>query len=121
MAIKGIKRILGFAGERRAAKYLRDEGYEILLTNWRTPFGEVDIVARKGDVVAFIEVKTRSGDSFGSPSEAVDVTRMKRYVRSAEFYFSGRECDSVVRFDIIEVTSRGINHLENAFTADMCR
>ena len=87
MAIKGINRRLGFLGEGKAAKYLKSSGYEILKRNLRTPFGEVDIVAKRGDVVAFIEVKTRSGDSFGRPSEAVGRDRMKRYVAAAEYFF----------------------------------
>lgn len=115
MAINGIKRRLGFFGESRAAKYLRAQGYAIVARNYRCPFGEVDIIAEKGDVIAFTEVKTRTSDEFGTPSEAVDKRRMKRYIDSANFYFSGREMDKIVRFDIIEVTKEGINHIENAF------
>lgn len=115
LAIKGIKRRLGFFGESRAAKYLKNQGYNIIARNYRCPFGEVDIIAERGDVVAFTEVKTRSSDRFGTPSEAVDADRMRRYVRCAQFYFSGRERDVTVRFDVIEVTQEGINHIENAF------
>ena len=75
----------------------------------------MDIIAERGDVVAFTEVKTRSSDRFGTPSEAVDADRMRRYVRCAQFYFSERERDVTVRFDVIEVTKEGINHIENAF------
>ncbi len=121
MAIKGINRRLGFFGEGKAAKYLKSSGYEILKRNLRTPFGEVDIVAKRGDVMAFIEVKTRSGDSFGRPSEAVGRDRMKRYVAAAEYFFTGRECDCTVRFDVVEVTKQGINHIENAFTVQDAR
>lgn len=115
MAINGIKRILGFSGEKRAAKYLRGQGYEIVARNYRCPFGEVDIIAEKGETLAFVEVKTRTDDSFGSPSEAVDARRMQRYFNCAKFYFAGKTCDRVVRFDIIEVTKEGVNHIENAF------
>ena len=115
LAIKGIKRRLGFFGEGRAAKYLKNQGYNIIARNYRCPFGEVDIIAERGDVVAFTEVKTRSSERFGTPSEAVDADRMRRYVRCAQFYFSGRERDVTVRFDVIEVTKEGINHIENAF------
>lgn len=118
MAIRGILRRLGFRGEGRAAKYLKSSGYTLLKRNYRTPFGEVDIVAKKGDVVVFAEVKTRSSATFGQPNEAVDLSRMARYVRSANYYFAGRECDCTVRFDIIEVAGGHINHIENAFTAD---
>ena len=110
-----VKRILGFRGEERAARYLKRRGYKIIERNFRCPFGEVDIIAEKGDVVAFIEVKTRSNDNFGAPNEAVNGGRMRRYKNSARYYFTDRSMDCVVRFDIIEVTKEGINHIENAF------
>ena len=116
MAIKGINRRLGFFGEGKAAKYLKSSGYEILKRNLRTPFGEVDIVAKKGDVLAFVEVKTRSGRAFGLPNEAVRRDRMARYINAAKYYFSGREMDVVVRFDVIELLGGGINHIEDAFS-----
>ena len=100
-----------------AAKFLRRSGYKILERNYRSPFGEVDIIAGKGDVVAFVEVKTRSSDRFGSPSEAVDRRRMERYVNAARFYFSGREIGCTVRFDVIEVFGKEINHIVSAFEA----
>lgn len=117
MAIKGERRRLGFFGEGRAARYLRKKGYEIICRNYRCPFGEVDIIARLGDVTAFIEVKTRSGELFGRPNEAVRADRMKRYINCAKYYFSGRETDCVVRFDVIEISRGEINHIENAFTS----
>lgn len=115
MAINGIKRRLGFSGEGAAARYLKRQGYRIAERNFRCPFGEVDIIAEKGDVVAFVEVKTRSSEAFGTPAEAVDARRIRRYADAARFYFSGRETDKTVRFDIVEVTKEGINHIENAF------
>lgn len=117
MAIKGIRHRLGFSGEGRAVRFLKRQGYKIVARNHKTPFGEVDIIARSGDVLAFIEVKTRTGDLFGEPNEAVRRDRMARYVNAARFYFSGREMDCVVRFDIIEVRGDAINHIQNAFTA----
>lgn len=115
MAINGENRKLGFSGERKAAGYLKKSGYEILARNYRCPFGEVDIIARKDDTVAFVEVKTRSGDYFGEPNQAVDAKRMQRYRNCVRYYFAHREIDVTVRFDIIEVTKAGINHIENAF------
>ena len=116
MAIKGEKRKLGFLGESRAAKFLKKSGYKILRRNFKCPFGEVDIIAQKDDVLCFIEVKTRSSDYFGEPNQAVDKTRRARYIDSARYYFTDREIDCTVRFDIIEVTKDGVNHIENAFT-----
>ncbi len=115
MAIRGKNRILGFAGENRAAEYLKKNGYEILKRNFKCKLGEVDVIAKKDDVVAFIEVKTRSGDSFGQPNEAVGLNRQNRYKNCARYFFMGREIDCTVRFDVIEVTEEGVNHIENAF------
>lgn len=115
MAINGEKRRLGFFGERKAANYLKKCGCKILKRNFRCPFGEVDIIAEKGDVTAFIEVKTRTSDTFGAPNEAVGYGRQKRYKNCARFYFANREIDCTVRFDIVEVTKEGVNHIENAF------
>lgn len=117
MAIKGEKRRLGFFGERKAAKYLKKNGYKILERNFRCPAGEVDIIAEKGETVAFVEVKTRTSDAFGLPNEAVNFRRQRRYVNAARYYFSGREIDVTIRFDIIEVTRDGVNYIESAFMA----
>lgn len=116
MAIEGENRRLGARGERRARAYLRKNGYRILEKNYKNPFGEVDIIAKKGEVVAFVEVKTRQTDAFGAPSEAVNKTRRQRYVRAAKYYFAGQEIVWSVRFDVIEVYRGKINHIENAYT-----
>ncbi|MDE6373554.1 MAG: YraN family protein [Clostridia bacterium] len=115
MAVKGEKRRLGFWGERRAAQYLKRAGYSIVERNFRCPFGEVDLIAEREDVLAFVEVKTRTTDAFGAPNEAVDGRRKQRYINCARYYFADREIDRTVRFDIIEVTKEGVNHIENAF------
>ena len=112
-----FRQLIGKKGERAAAEYLKEQGYEIVDTNFRCPFGEVDIIAQKDDVVAFVEVKTRSGTSFGMPNEAVGADRRARYIACAKYYFSGRQTDFTVRFDIIEVLKGEINHIECAFTA----
>ena len=115
MAVKGEKRRLGFWGETRACRFLKKRGFKIVERNFRCPFGEVDIVAEKGGVTAFIEVKTRTSDYFGAPNEAVDERRKQRYRNAVRFYYANRQIDCTVRFDIIEVTNEGINHIENAF------
>lgn len=106
---------LGREGEKQAVKYLKKNGYKILEKNYRTRFGEVDVIARKGEVVAFIEVKTRLTDIFGSPSQAVTRERQFKYVQAAKLYFAGCEIDCVVRFDVIEIFRGNINHIESAF------
>lgn len=106
---------LGRKGERKARKYLKRNGWKIVVKNYVNPFGEVDVIAHKGDVLAFIEVKTRLTDSYGAPSEAVTEARKLKYRRAAEYYFYGKRPDCTVRFDVIEVSDGEINHIENAF------
>jgi putative endonuclease len=115
MAINGENRKLGYWGESKAAKYLKKQGYYIVKRNFKCPFGEVDIIAFKDDTFAFVEVKSRNTDTFGAPREAVNLTRQKRYINCARYYFTGRQIDFVVRFDVVEVFRGGVNHIENAF------
>lgn len=106
---------LGRAGEKKACAYLKNSGYKILKQNYTNPFGEVDIIAESDGVIAFIEVKTRLSDIFGQPSEAVNSARQQKYINAAKYYFTDRQIDCTVRFDIIEVFQGKINHIENAF------
>ena len=106
---------LGRAGENAAAKYLKRAGYRIEERNFRTPFCEVDIIASKGDITAFIEVKTRLNENYGRPCEAVTPAKRRLYFRAADYYFARRPMDCIVRFDVIEVLQGEINHIENAF------
>ena len=106
---------LGKKGENQAVKYLKHSGYKILERNYGNPFGEVDIIAVKGEVVAFIEVKTRLNENYGAPSEAVDRRRRDKYVQAAKYYFLGKQMNFTVRFDIIEILRDELNHIENAF------
>lgn len=122
MAINGEKRQLGFKGEKLAVKHLKKSGYVILERNFRCKTGEIDVIAQLGEVIAFVEVKTRTGDRFGTPAEAVDGRRQQRYRNTANFfmYFTKRDLNEyIVRFDIIEVIisrdGKVINHFENAF------
>ena len=115
MAIDRHNKRLGAAGENQAVRYLKRSGYKILKRNYKNPFGEVDIIAEKGEVLAFIEVKTRLSENYGAPSEAVGRARIEKYKRAAEYYFYGKQINFTVRFDIIEILHGEINHIENAF------
>lgn len=106
---------LGRDGEKKAVRYLKKNKYKILETNYRTRFGEVDIIAKKGETVAFIEVKTRLTDIFGAPSEAVTRERQRKYISAAKYYFAGEIINCTVRFDVIEIFRGQLNHIENAF------
>ena len=87
----------------------------MLARNYRTPFGEADIVARDGETVVFCEVKARLTESFGTPAEAVGADKRRRYGLIARFFQqrAGRECN--VRFDVLEVYTDRVVHLKDAF------
>ena len=109
----------GAAGENAAVVFLEKNGYIILERNYNTRFGEIDIIAGKGDIVAFVEVKTRSGKKFGAPADAVGFAKAKKIKRAALHYVSAKKItDKNFRFDIMEVSGAGalsVNHIESAF------
>ena len=110
------KKILGRKGEKLAVCYLKKQGYKILYRNYTTPFGEADIIAKEGDEIVFIEVKTRTNDDFGLPREAVGADKQNRYYKIAQFYglVIGEEPNA--RFDVVEVYADGtMEHYKNAF------
>lgn len=101
-------RALGMAGEDAAAAYLRARGYSIIARNVRTREGEIDLVARLGDVLAFVEVKTRSTRAFGPPAEAVTPRKAARIRGLAAAYLAtGVVRAREVSFDVVEVEPRG--------------
>ena len=106
---------LGRKGENSAMRYLKRNGYKILERGYNNPFGEVDIIASKEGVIAFIEVKTRLNENYGAPSEAVDSRRRDKYIRASQYYFLGKQINFTVLFDVIEILRGEINHIENAF------
>lgn len=111
---------LGILGEELAVKHLRKEGYEILAENYRHQKAEVDIIARTGDTLVIVEVKTRSTPNFGLPQEFVKPAQIKQLLKAADFYINDNNLDEVeTRFDIIAIVlnKEGVKleHLENAF------
>jgi putative endonuclease len=110
-------------GETLAALFLRLKGYRIEARNWRCPLGEIDIVAWDRDTLVFVEVKSRTGTSAGTPLEAVDQRKQARLVQLAQAYLSRRRGEMPpCRFDVIAVEGRRplprIRHLRAAFRAD---
>ena len=95
---------LGKLGEDEACRELRRRGYAILARGYRTRHGELDIVARDGDVLVFVEVKTRSNEAFGSPFEAVTARKRLKLVRMALDYLARSRLEKVpCRFDVVGV------------------
>ncbi len=110
------KKLLGKKGERLVAQYLKKQGCEILEQNYRTPFGEADVIAKDGDEILFIEVKTRTSDKYGTPAESVIKKKREKYVKIAKFYWLKTGEEPNVRFDVAEVYADGkIEYLPNAF------
>ena len=112
---------LGRCGERLAAGYLSSHGYSVLDMNYRCRFGELDIVARRDDMVIFAEVKTRRSGRFGRPGGAVDYFKQQKIIRSAKWYIRSKGLENNrFRFDVLEIlrTPAGqmsVNHIRNAF------
>ena len=110
------KKVLGAKGEKLVVAFLKKQGFQILEKNYRTPFGEADIIAKDGEEIAFIEVKTRTTDSYGQPSEAVGADKQRRYRRIAECYWLQTGKEPNARFDVAEVWADGkIEYIKNAF------
>lgn len=114
---------LGRRGEELAAQYLTAHGCSIVQKNYRCPMGEIDIIARRGELVIFVEVKTRRSGRFGRPGSAVDFFKQQKIIRSASWYIrqKGLE-DSRFRFDVLEVMripggQISVNHIKGAFEA----
>ena len=110
---------LGKKGEDLAVNFLLNKGYIIVSRNFRYQKAEVDIIARKGNLLAIIEVKTRSTPDFGDPQEFVKGQQIQRLVRAVDHFVIEHELDVDVRFDIIAIIKNAagtrIEHLENAF------
>jgi uncharacterized protein (TIGR00252 family) len=99
------RRQLGDHGEDLAAAALKQQGYKILERNYVTPLGEIDLVARQGQTLVVVEVKTRKSVRFGSPQEAVSVTKQGRLRRLADYYLKAKRLiGSPVRFDVVAIS-----------------
>ena len=120
---------LGAEGERLAARFLERAGYKVLYRNYKPTYGgEVDLVcrARARMELVFVEVKTRSSETYGSPEEAVNWEKQRRIVRAAQEWLEQLAEEHVtVRFDIVEVIlhdgHQEVRHIQNAFTAEETR
>ena len=115
-----INKELGKLGEDIATNYLKQNGYIILDRNFECRQGEIDIIAKDGKEVVFIEVKTRTSTKFGFPSEAVNKIKQKHMIKTIEYYLFNRNLsDEFIRIDVIEVYIAGtvykVNHIKQAF------
>ena len=112
------RRAYGNEGEQAACELLIRHGYTILDRNVRRGRGEIDIVARKRSIIAFVEVKRRSTLDFGTPAEAVNADKQKRILSAASIYLQEIGLSEAnIRFDIIEILADKIRHIQAAFDA----
>jgi putative endonuclease len=98
------RREIGILGEKLARDFLKKKRYNILETNFRCQYGEIDIIARKKDYLVFIEVRTKTSNDFGSPEESVTHLKKEKLVASALSYLSDQKAKSVLwRIDFVAV------------------
>ncbi len=111
------KRQLGMDKEECAAKYLIQQGYRILERNYRTRFGEIDIIAKEGEYLCFVEVKFRSNHTYGTGLDAVDYHKQAKIRQVANYYLmkNGYGEWTSCRFDIVAMEGEKILLLRNAF------
>ena len=112
------RRSFGAQGEADARAFLIQSGARILEANYRRPTGEIDIIARQGKTLLFVEVKRRSSLRYGRPAEAVNRQKQAHILRTAQLYLQEKRLtDAPVRFDVIEILPGEIRHIPNAFDA----
>ncbi len=113
---------IGDFGEKAAGEFLENAGLKLVRKNFHSPMGEIDIIAKEGETLVFVEVKTRLTKNYGLPSEFVDFRKQEKIIKTALFYTKRDDVD--MRFDVVEViyTPKGdtpvaveINHIKNAF------
>ena len=113
---KVFNKVSGEGGELKAVNYLKKIGYKILKINFVTKIGEIDIIAKDDSVYVFIEIKFRSSDYFGRPSEAVNIHKQRKIRNVATIYINKNKLfNETCRFDVIEILGDEINHIQNCF------
>jgi putative endonuclease len=106
----------GQKAEEKAAVFLQGKGYEILARNYRYKRSEIDIIARKENLMVFVEVKYRRGNSYGDPEASVDEKKEAQVLSGAENYIFENDWNGEIRFDVVSILSDySIEHFEDAF------
>lgn len=110
---------LGKLGENLALEFLKQNQFSVVVTNWRWQKAEIDIIAKKLDLLVFVEVKTRSSEKYGSPYEFVNTKKQKLMKEAAEAFIEQHQMTNEIRFDIISVVINSeikkIKHIPDAF------
>ncbi len=111
----------GKIGEENSITYLNKMGYDILKRNYKTPFGELDVIAKESGAIVFIEIKTRRSRAYGMPEESVHLRKQRKLIQSAQCYLKqNRSLSKASRFDVLSVLIRPsgqfeFNLIQNAF------
>ena len=105
----------GLTGEDQAIAYLQNRGMVLLARRYRSPFGEIDAVMRDGDTLVFVEVKARTTGGAGAGLIAVNRKKQGKVVKTALQYLSEQDWNGPARFDVIELTADGPQHIPDAF------
>lgn len=109
----------GKRGEELAAEFLSEKGFQVICRNWHYGKGEIDIVAKKENIMVFVEVKTRESNIFGDPETFVTRRKQKQVIKTADAFIQTKNIDLESRFDVISVilgkNKFEIHHIEDAF------
>ncbi len=119
----GCRKRTGSEGEEEARVFLEQKGYRILERNWRYGQGEIDLIAQDGQVMVFVEVKTKKHEGFGEPEDWVSCRKQNQIGRLALGYLQKKDLEDVeCRFDVVTVDKTGpssvVNHIKDAFWID---
>ena len=110
--MKNQNKITGNRGEELASKYLEKKGFLIVERNFRTRFGEIDIVCRDGQTLVFVEVKTKIGHDFGEPEEMVNKSKIGKVKRMGEVYLQDNKLDVACRVDVVAIVMESGGEVE---------
>lgn len=108
----------GKLGESLAIRYLLDEGYDIIERNFRHRHAEIDIIAQKGEMLVFVEVRARQDNTYGYPEETISDKKIEKIMEGAEHYIFSKNWTKAIRFDIVSVDlgdETEIHHFKDAF------
>jgi putative endonuclease len=118
--MKKYRQLVGTIGETHAINYLNDLGYKLMVRNYRTPHGEIDLIMSLDDLLVFVEVKTRKSTSMGFPEVSVNAKKLAHFLESTRYYLSANNClDANIRVDVISIqyipgtASPQVFHFEN--------
>jgi len=111
-----VKFFKGRKGEDLALEYLEKNGFVLIEKNFRSRFGEIDLIVKDGQTIVFVEVKYRLSENYGSPKEAVTNEKIKKIIRTAQYFITKNNFNSLYRFDVVSIYKDKIEHIKNAFT-----